>query len=171
MLIQGKDQVVTELERIVTTELTVPCTFVHANLFAANFELDQLEKVSFPVFVFVAQGKNRSRINVANNIIREVDLYGLMLQRKETPTSDYKSGEVNDAIFQMYQLSQNLMYQINKSPLSRSSNDGDYCGVNEWQADEIYSKFDVNLFGHGITFTWTVNTGVNGYHKRFGAVN
>jgi len=169
MIIEGKDQIINELERIVTTELTMPCAFVHANLTEANYGLDALDSVSFPVFVFVAQGKNRSRINIAGNIIRRVELFGMLLNSKgEQATVDYKSSEVNETIFQMYQLGQNLMYQLNKSELSRSSDDGDACGVTEWQSDEIYGKFDAHLFGHGITFTWTVNTGVNGYHQKFG---
>lgn len=169
MLIEGKDQITIELERIVTTELTMPCSFIHANLAEANYGLDELDKVSFPVFVFVAQGKNRSRINNAGNIIRRVEIFGMLLNSKgDQATSDYKSSDVNDIIFQMYQLGQNLMYQVNKSELSRSSDDTEACGVSEWQSDEIYAKFDSHLFGHGITFTWTVNTGVNGYHQKFG---
>ena len=61
----------------------------------------------------------------------------------------------------MEKLAQNIMYWINRSPLSV---DG---GVNKWKADNLYTQFDSNLFGKGLDFEWTVFTGTSGYYNGY----
>lgn len=160
---EQKDQVVTELERIVRSSLSIPCEFLHANLRDANFGLDAMQSGQFPVFILVSTGRSRNVVTPSGNIMRKVEIYALMLDRYDAATPDTTSADVNHVIKKMQDLSEQLFYQLNRSPLAAFSDDGEPCGVTGWQADEVYSKFDANLFGQGLTFTWTVSTGRNGY--------
>lgn len=155
-----KDPVITELEIICKTRLNMPVTFIHANLFEANFGLDELTKdsdVTFPVFVHVANGKSKNTVNEAHEINRKVEVFGMLLNRIDNPTSDYKSEDVNDVIYEMHQLGNNLIYWINRSALSV---DG---GVDEFEMVDVYQKFDAHLFGQAMTFTWSLSIGKSGY--------
>lgn len=172
MLPKIKDPLVVELERIVKDDLAIPCTFIEANLREAKFGLDQIKAVDFPVLIYVTTAKNETDIAVTNNMIRTAEIYCVLLNRPaDLKTSDYKSSDVDADVYQMYQLGQNLQYWINKSVLSRSnSEDNEPCGVVKWKSDPIYAFGDVHAFGQGLTFSWRVNTGVDGYHKRVGDI-
>lgn len=170
MIEQIKDPIVTELERIVKDELAIPCTFVYANLRKANFDLDLVDAVKFPALVYVATQEADNTINIASNIIREARVSVMLLDRKpELPTLETESKEVDDVIYRMYQLAQNLVFCINRSPFSGASQDGSPCGVNSFKDQSIYSWGDANLFGKGVDFTWRINTGASGYQKKFGS--
>lgn len=163
-----KDPMLVELELIVTTQLAMPCGFLHANLLEANFGLDQVSKDSqalFPVCIHVATGKNKNDSGNGDDftgdlITRKASVYLLLLQKYDAPTSDFESKDVNPLVYQMHQLGNNLKYWINKSPLSING------GVSEWEMVDIYQKFDSHLFGQGVTFTWEMMTNSTGYLNR-----
>src|SRR4051812_29505700 len=111
-----KDPIVTELKSIVETKLAMPCSFVHANLFEANFGLDRMSKdteISFPVCVHVSNGKSDNELLETHDVKRKAKVFLLLLNRYDAPTKDYSSVDVNAIIYQMHQLSDNLAYWIN----------------------------------------------------------
>jgi hypothetical protein len=155
---QVKDPIVVELERVCGT-LAQPLKFMHANLNEANFSVDQLPKSDFPVFVFVATTKNRTKINEAGHYIRTAKVVCMILDKIDGQTMDFSSDSVNGTINRTRLLADNLIYWLNRSPLSVNG------GVEEFESDNVYQELDANLFGQGISFDWTVDTGTNGYYN------
>jgi hypothetical protein len=153
------DPIVTELEKIVTSQLVVPCSFVYANLLEANFGLDQMDpqQVKFPVFMLIATGRSKMTRNEANSIIRKATVYGLLLDQVANPTLDYDSKEVSDIVNKMRQLADNMAYYIDRSPMSVNG------GVDEWEAVDSFAKSDAHLFGQAVSFTWEIDTHTTGY--------
>lgn len=162
-LTDEKDPLVVELERIVTTQLARPTTFMHANRKEANLGLDQMEgeDVKFPVFLLVATGKSKNKFNEAGVIQRTATVYGLLLEQVSNPTSDYTTEEVSTITNKMRELGENLAYYLNKSPLAVNG------GVDEWECVDVYAQFDAHLFGVALSFTWTIDTGRTGYLKAY----
>jgi hypothetical protein len=155
-----KDPIVTELEAICKTRLAMPVTFIHADLYEANFGLDQLDKLAFPVLVHVANTSNKVSINEAGHQIRKVKVLCWLLNRAPDGSApDLKSYDINDLVNQMRQLAENLIYWINKSSISV---DG---GVNDFESTDLYQKFDAHLYGQGVSFEWSIDTATNGYHN------
>lgn len=155
-----KDQIVSELERICKTQLTIPTTFFEANLNEANFGLDNMADMDFPVLVFINNPKNKNSFNEAEEIQRKATINCLLLNKVEKATSDYKSSNVNPLINQIRLLGDNLAYWINRSPISV---DG---GIDEWTADNVYQRFDADLYGVAISFDWNISTGTRGYFNK-----
>lgn len=153
-----KDPIVVELERICGI-MAQPLKFLHANLNEANFSVDQLKKDDFPVFVFVSTTKNRTKINEANDYIRTAKVICMILDKIDGQTMDFSSDAVNGVINRTRLLADNLIYHVNKSPLSVNG------GVEEFESDNVYQELDANLFGQGISFDWIVDTGTNGYYN------
>lgn len=156
-----KDPALLELETICKTRLAVPCSFIYADLYEANFGLDNLDpELEFPVFVHVANGKNKNGFLKTGEIQRTIPVKGYLLDRTDDATIDSnKSYEINDSINRMRQLGENLMYWINRSRLSV---DG---GVEKWNSDDRYQLFDANLHGQFLEFDWTVQTGSTGFYN------
>lgn len=158
-----EDPALTELERIVTTQLEVPCSFVYANLFEANFGLDELTDISFPAFVYFADDKSKYKVTEYGMQTRALPIVGMMLTSRQDPTVDYKSQDVNPDINQMRQLVENLIYHLNKSPLCIWENKEEKGGVDSFDTENIYQKFDAHLFGVGCSFQWKVKTTMGAY--------
>jgi hypothetical protein len=157
-----KDPAILELETIVTTRLAIPCSFMFGNMKENNVGVDTLDPVNdFPVFVLLSAGKgNKQSVNEAGMIQRSFEVAGFFLNRSDEATiSSLKTEELNPLLNQMRQLGENLMYWINKSTLSING------GVDEWDANEVYSQHDASLYGYAFTFKWTVNTGTSGYYN------
>jgi hypothetical protein len=155
-----KDPVIQELQRICETQLALPTTFMEANLAEANYGLDELTDVKFPVLIYVTNKGSDNEFNEAGEVQRTLRIYALLLNRVDNPTTGFDSSEVNATLYQVEQLAQNLQYWINRSPLSV---DG---GVDKWKSDNLYAQFDAHLFGKGLDFQWKVNTGTSGYYNR-----
>lgn len=158
-----EDPAITELERIITTQLQVPCSFVYANLFEANFGLDEMKDVEFPVFVYFADDKSKYKVTEYGMQTRSIPIVGMMLTTRKDPSTDYSSKEVNPDINQMRQIVENLVYNLNKSPLSIWENKDDKGGVDNFDTENIYQKFDAHLFGVGVSFNWKVKTTMGAY--------
>jgi hypothetical protein len=152
-----EDPIVTELERL-SALLTVPCSFMHADLYEANFGLDKLDKRSeFPVMLYITTGTERDTIMETNLTIREVPISLMMLNTLPKATTDYSSKEVDPDINLMRLNAMNLIHLVNKSELT-------FVGepVTEFEVSKIYAKFDRHLFGVAVDFTWSVNTNSSG---------
>lgn len=160
MLIKQKDPILVELELICKERLAIPVTFIHANLFEANFGLDQLSDVKFPVLVHVATTKNVVELNEAHDNMRTAKIVLLLLNKVDLDTIDYKSYDLNDALNQMRNLGENLIYQINRSPLSVNG------GVDKFESDNVYQQFDAHLFGQAMTFDWLLDAATAGYYHK-----
>jgi hypothetical protein len=158
-----EDPALTELERIVTTELQAPCSFVYANLFEANFGLDELKDVAFPVFVYFADDKSKYRVTEYGMQTRALPIVGMMLTMRNDSTVDYASKDVNPEINLTRQMVENLIYHLNKSPLSIWENKEEKGGVDNFETENIYQKFDAHLFGQGVSFQWKVKTTMGAY--------
>ena len=159
-----KDPAILELQNIVENKLAMPTKFVYANLFEANFEMDKLIDIEFPVFIFVVASKNNNKTVQSNEIYRKVKVYGFMLNKmdpskSDAATAEIKSFDILDSIYQMRQLAWNLQYFVNLSPLSVNA------GVDKWDDEDVYQKFDAHLFGVAVTFDWEIQTGTNGYYN------
>lgn len=157
-----KDPIITELKRICETQLAIPTTFMEANLSEANFGLDQMPDIKFPVLIYVTSKGSSNEVGENGEILRTAKVYALLLNSTGGETLDYASADINAWIYQMYRLGQNLQYWINKSPISV---DG---GIDSWTNDNLYEKFDAHLFGQGLTFEWKISTGVTGYYNNPG---
>jgi hypothetical protein len=157
-----KDPLVVELERICKEDLVTPTTFVHANMEEANFGLDQLSDIEFPVLVHIASNRNRTKVNEAHHLIRTVKVTALLLNRIPLDTLEYKSGEVNAEVNFMRQLGENLIYWINKSDLSVNG------GVSDFESDDVYQRMDAHLFGQAMSFDWSLDTATTGYYNNPG---
>lgn len=158
MIPRATDPVVEELKRIVTAELEMPCSFMYANLFEANFGIDSLDKEDdFPVCVFVATEKNTEKIIETGLIIRKIEVYCLLLNSNNDPTIDYSSEQVDPFVNQMRMLAENLIHRINHSDKTYV-----FEPVDEFECSKIYEKFDRHLFGVALRFTWSFNTGISG---------
>lgn len=156
-----RDPIVTELETICKTRLAMPVTFIEADLNEANFGLDQLKGIDFPVLIHVATTRNRYRIQESHNLIRTAKVVCMLLtkQSKDGDTKDYSSYNLSLEINRMRQLGENLVYWINKSSKSVAG------GVEDWESDNVMQEFDSHLFGQAITFDWTLDTGKTGYYN------
>ena len=150
-----EDPAVTELRRIVESELPIATKFIYANLFEANFGLDQLsQSEEFPVFLFIANDKSTNRLTETGLIVRDVSVTGMLLNSiPANETMDFKTEDVSPYIEQMRQLGDSLIYQINKSSMTYPTSP-----ILNYTFDKVYAKFDAHLFGVGMTFTWSINT-------------
>jgi hypothetical protein len=159
MITKTEDPAITELKRIVENDLSINCSFMYANLFEANFGLDELiMNQEFPVFLFIATDKSANRIIQSGLILRDVTVVGMLLNTLDAEaTIEYKSKDVSPYIDEMRQLADNLIFNINKSSLTYEPN-----AITNYSIDKVYSKFDAHLFGVGLTFTWTINTSSRG---------
>lgn len=159
MITRIEDPAITELKRVVENDLAVDCSFMYANLFEANFGLDELNlEQEFPVFLFIATDKSTTRVTNSGLIVRDIVVVGMMLNAIPADgTIDFKSKDVSPYIEEMRQLTDNLIYRINQSPLTYAPSP-----IMNYSVDKIYSKFDQHLFGCGITFTWSFNTNSKG---------
>jgi len=155
MILEQPDPMVTELEAICTGRMVTPLTFFHAQMKEANLGMDRIPAVDFPVLVHIATTENKVKIIETGNMIRTAKLYCLLLTAK--PSLDAAAYDVNQEINKMRQLGENMIYWINKSTYSVNG------GVNDFQMDNIYQKFDADLMGVAITFDWTFDTGKSGY--------
>lgn len=153
-----KDPVVTELERLAPL-LNIPCSFMYADLYEANFGLDHLDKkAQFPVLLFITTGTEKDVILESNLIIREVPISLMMMNTLPKATTDYSSKEVDPEINLMRLNANNLIHLINSSSALTYVNQP----VGEFEISKIYAKFDRHLFGVAIDFTWAVNTNSSG---------
>lgn len=153
-----EDPIVTELERL-SALLTLPCSFMHADLYEANFGLDKLDKRSeFPVMLYITTGREKDVVLETNLIVREVPISLMLMDSFDKRTTDYKSREVDPKINRMRENALNLIYLINKS------SDLTYKPqpVEDFEVSKIYAKFDRHLFGVAVDFTWSVNTNSSG---------
>lgn len=158
-----EDPALTELERILTTQLALKCTLVYANLFEANFGLDNLGEVSFPVFVLFTEDKSKYKVKEHGMQTRRLPLIGLMLTMRQDSTIDYSSKDVNPDVNQMRQLCENMVYHINKSPLSTWEDKEDKGGIDDFETENVYQKFDAHLFGVGFSAVWRVKNTMGAY--------
>jgi hypothetical protein len=158
MIIRQDDPAVVELKRIVETQLALKCQFLYANLAEANFGLDQIKQMDIaPIFIFFANDKSQNKTTETGLIVRTIPVVGMMLQPIELAAADYSSAEAAPYINEMRELNDNMVYNINKSPLSYKPEP-----VTEWSFDKVYAKFDKYLFGGGTQFNWAFNTGKRG---------
>ena len=156
------DPAVEELRRVVENELFLKCSFVYANLHEANLGLDSLsEDCGFPVFVFLASGRNQEKTTESGLLIRTIDVNGLMLSSTDEPTTDYSTEDVEPYVNQMRMLCENLIYRLNKSEKTYVLEP-----IQEFETTKVYERFDRHLFGCGLTFKWVFNTGVSGCYER-----
>lgn len=155
MILEQPDQMVTELEEICKSRMVTPITFFHAQMKEANLGMDRIPVVDFPVLVHIATTSNKIKIIENGNMIRTAKMVCLMLTAK--PSIDSAAYDVNQEINRMKQLAENLIYWINRSTHSING------GVNEFELDNIYQKFDADLMGVALTFDWTFDTGKTGY--------
>lgn len=163
MIPKTEDPAITELERIVTTQLQARCSFVYANLFEANLGLDNITDVEFPLFVYFADDKSKYKVTEYGMQTRKLPIVGMMLTQRQDATIDYSSKDVNPEINQMRQLVENLVYNLNKSSLSIWENKSEKGGVDEFDTENVYQKFDAHLFGVGASFFWKVKTTMGAY--------
>lgn len=162
-IVQTQDEMLIELKRIVTTQLAMPVTFIYANMFEVNWGLDEITgstEVTFPVFIYFTDGKEKVEASEAEALLSERRVLGMFLDQVDTPTHLYKSEEVDQTIHQMRQLAYNLRYWVNKSTLSV------YGGMDNGAIEAVKGVFDKNLFGVGIDFVWRMNLSTNGYLNR-----
>jgi hypothetical protein len=156
------DIIVTELKRICEAQLATPVTFVHANMTEANFGLDQMADIQFPVLVHLTGTRNRVKVNEAHHLIRTAKVTLLLLNRLPLETIEFKSGEVNKEVNFMRKLAENLVYWINKSPFSVNG------GISDFESDDVYQKMDAHLFGQAMAFDWSLDTATTGYYNNPG---
>jgi hypothetical protein len=162
-LVSSEDPAITELERIIKTELVMPCSFLYANLFEANFGLDQMKDVEFPVFVYFANDKSKYKVKEYGMQTRVLNVVGMMLQSRQDPSVDYSSKDINPDVNMTRQLVENLIYRLNKSTLSVWGDDKDKGGVDDFECENVYQKFDAHLFGVGVSFEWRIRTTMGAY--------
>lgn len=161
---KSKDPIALELETICTSRLAVPVSFVHANMNEANFGLDQMSDEQFPVLVYITGTRNKVDLDPSHNLKRTARLNVLLLNRLPLDTLEFKSGEVNQEVNFMRQLGENLIYWINRSRYSVNG------GVEKFDSDEVYQRFDAHLFGQALSFDWVLDTGETGYYNNPGTV-
>lgn len=162
MLLKEDDPAVVELKRIVTTELYISTHFLYANLGQVNFGLDNLDmSEDKPVWIFFATDKSKNKLTESGLIIRTIPVVGMMLQLVDSPTTDFNTEDVSLYVHSMHQLTNNLVYRLNKSTKTYMASD-DYKGIVEWNFDKVYAKYDKHLFGGAVTFDWDFNTGTKG---------
>lgn len=163
MIPEGRDPLVIELERICGNDLEITTSFIEANIFESNIELDKIsddKNLKFPVCVFiVTDASSKYKVGETLELRRKVPVTLMLLDKYEQKTVDYKSSEVNPTINKMRMLGENLIFNINKSYLSVAA------GVEDFTCDPLYSKSDAHLYGVGMIFDWNISTGVSGcYH-------
>lgn len=159
MITRTEDPAITELKRVVENDLSIDCSFMYANLFEANFGLDELSvQDEFPVFLFIATDRSTTRVTDSGLLVRDIVVVAMMLNSIPADgTIDFKSKDVSPYIEEMRQLSDNLIFNLNRSSVTYAPSQ-----ISSYSVDKIYSKFDSHLFGVGLTFTWSVNTNSRG---------
>lgn len=157
-----KDPMIVELARICASDLAMPTSFIEAsNLNEANILIEK-EGLAYPVLVYLRNKGNKNEIEESNEHTRKAQVQLLLLNQAPGSTSDYSAADVNDLMYQMYQLGQNLQYWINKSTLSVAG------GVDKWDNTDIYDQFDAAAFGHRIEMEWVIATATTGYYNSAG---
>jgi hypothetical protein len=159
------DPAIQELKTIVETKLGMKVKFVFANIFEFNDDADLMKDAEFPCFLYFAQDKSKNKIGQAGAIVRTIPIAGMMLDQYESPTPDYKSEVVQPIINRCRQLTENLVFFINKSQYSRIQDEKIQGGVNNFNADAVYGKSDKHLFGVAVTMDWTMSEQTAGYHN------
>jgi hypothetical protein len=141
------------LKATVETQLDQPVKFIHADLFKANFGVDELEDKDFPVFVFIAPLTIQNTVNQAGFITRRVPISGFFLTKYEQDTIDYKTAEVEPTIQAMRDLGDKLVHQLNQALVTNPETDG----IVNFSTESTYAKNDAHLFGCEFEAEWPVN--------------
>lgn len=156
-VIRVPDPAIVEMKRICVEVLGIQ--FMNANLNEANFGLDQVDQLEEknPIFILISTLKDKVRVLESGLMIRDIPVFGFMVQAVDMPSIDFTTEEVDPYIHEMRQYGDKLVYELNKSNLSDKTSP-----ILTFDFDKTYQKFDKHLFGGGMTFTWSYNTGKRG---------
>lgn len=136
-------------------------TFLHADPYEANLGLDDIKDAAFPVFVLIAPVKLANKVTDAGLVTRKVPVFGFLLNRiPELETVHASKERARSWIDSSILGGDHLVGLLNKNPITWYDKDNGINGIEDYSSDETYAKFDGNLYGIAMTFTWPVSEGI-----------
>lgn len=140
-----------ELKRII--EEVLKCTFIYADLFTANNNLDKLPEISFPIFIYVAPSKKKNSADELTAMIkRVVPINGFFLYKVPQKTGEVVYDDLKPWIRKAEVLADKLYRALNASSLKDPNKK-----FLDYESQDTYDEFDQSL--HGVTFfaNWPVD--------------
>lgn len=140
----------------VAENLSKPVSFIYANLFEANGDLDipaQSEGKEI-VFVYVPPLEATDDTEDTPLIHTLFPLQFFLLRKLQAPTIDYKSKDIDPVIDEMMDLAREFFHNLNDEDIIEHGvtvNGKIRDGVDTWKFTSEYSFTDYNLFGVGVT--------------------
>ncbi len=135
-------------------------SFVYGDLQDANLGLDSLESANYPVFVYVAPGKEKNSQDSPGLVNRVVNVFGYILFSKQSQgltdtTEGFNYEDVEPLVQQARNLADRLKSSLEKSSITTLNTDG----ITGWETNSVYAMGDANLFGCDfIVDEWPITT-------------
>ena len=87
-MLKSKDPMIAELQAICETRMIVPVTFMEANRREANFGLDALTDVQFPVLIYITSKGSENELGENGEWTRNASIYAMLLDKYDQATMD-----------------------------------------------------------------------------------
>lgn len=151
----------------VVENLSKPCAFIYANLFEANGDLDipsQSEGKDL-VFVYVPPLENTDETEFTPLIYTTFPLQFFLLKKRQDPTVDYKSFDVQPDIDECRELAREFIHSLNAEDVvtkGSTVNGKEADGINRWKIVSEYAFLDYHLFGVSVTCDVPIQEGKTG---------
>ena len=147
-----------ELEKSVTG---LGMKFMHADIYEANMGVDSVESVDFPLFVLIAPRRTANKIDGSGMIHRRVPIFAFILYRYEgQDTPEAEKSLVVQYVQAATRQADRLIHLLNGNTVTDQQAPEN--GIVDFSTDETYAKFDGNLYGVKLEFTWPVNERTRG---------
>jgi hypothetical protein len=136
-------------------------TFIHADLYKANFGIDKIAKDAFPIFLYIAPVTQKNNIGINKTIRRKISVFGFVLYKRDSDKAiDFNFEETETYVQNARNKVDSLIYKLNQHSTSDKEVE---TPVSDFTTNGTYAKFDGNLFGCQTNFEWAVNEQTTGY--------
>jgi hypothetical protein len=136
----------------VVANLDQRVTFVYANLFESNFDLDNLASETGWYFVYVPPFENTDRIGTQSEYHTTFTLQAFIVRQTGNETIDFRSEEVQPIVDLAREIGRNFIHKLGEE--SVIDYDPTYSkGIEEVRYTSEYSWQDIHLFGVSIQAT------------------
>lgn len=145
----------------VVSNLTQRVTFVYANLYESNFDLDNLASETGWYFVYIPPFENTDTIGTQREYHTSFNLQAFVVYRTGDQTIDYRSEEVQPIVDQAREIGRNFIHKLGyESVIDYNPTYAD--GIKEARYTSEYAWQDIHLFGISLQATVPIYEGKTG---------
>lgn len=145
----------------VVSNLTQSVTFVYANLYESNFDLDNLASETGWYFVYIPPFENIDKIGNQSEYHTEFTLQAFIVKKLDNQTIDYRSEEVQPTVDEAREIGRNFIHKLGYE--SVIDYDPTYSeGIKEVRYTSELAWQDIHLFGISLQATVPIYEGKTG---------